>query len=187
MNLDKSRSLKRLASNFSYFYHFYPSALSFQSKNGGGDVNCSWMTENLPGKVHGGSLTPQGGLGQDLCYKLVPSQVFYAPYQSVLCYRVRGDWGGNTCNSSKRETTAVSSQLCSRKGRAGPLVTQAGPNSTHLLCVCAQSFQSCLTLCNPMDCNPAGSSVHGILQARILEWVALSGNKQTDLITGWNS
>ena len=34
--------------------------------------------------------------------------------------------------------------------------------------------QSCLTLCNLMDCNPPGSSVHGILQARILEWVAIS-------------
>ena len=33
--------------------------------------------------------------------------------------------------------------------------------------------QSCLTLGNPMDCNPPGSSVHGILQARILEWVAI--------------
>ena len=32
---------------------------------------------------------------------------------------------------------------------------------------------SCLALCNPMDCSPPGSSVHGILQARILEWVAL--------------
>ena len=31
----------------------------------------------------------------------------------------------------------------------------------------------CLTLCNPMDCGPLGSSVHGILQARILEWVVL--------------
>ena len=31
--------------------------------------------------------------------------------------------------------------------------------------------QSCLTLCDPMDCSPPGSSVHGILQARILEWV----------------
>ena len=31
--------------------------------------------------------------------------------------------------------------------------------------------QSCLTLCNPMDCSLTGSSVHGILQARILEWV----------------
>ena len=34
--------------------------------------------------------------------------------------------------------------------------------------------QSCLTLCDPMDCTPPGSSVHGILQARILEWIAIS-------------
>ena len=33
--------------------------------------------------------------------------------------------------------------------------------------------QSCPTLCNPMDCSPPGSSVYGILQARILEWVAI--------------
>ena len=34
--------------------------------------------------------------------------------------------------------------------------------------------QSSLTLCNPMDCSTPDSSVHGILQARILEWVAIS-------------
>ena len=34
--------------------------------------------------------------------------------------------------------------------------------------------QSCPTLCHPMDCSPPGSSVHRILQARILEWVAIS-------------
>ena len=34
--------------------------------------------------------------------------------------------------------------------------------------------QSCPTLCDPMNCGPPGSSVHGILQARILEWVAIS-------------
>ena len=39
-------------------------------------------------------------------------------------------------------------------------------------CVCAKSLQSCPTLCNPIDCSPPGSSVHGILQTRILEWVA---------------
>ena len=37
----------------------------------------------------------------------------------------------------------------------------------------AQSLQSCLTLSDPTDCNPPGSSVHGIYQARILEWVAI--------------
>ena len=35
-------------------------------------------------------------------------------------------------------------------------------------------LQSCPTLCDPMDCSLPGSSVHGILQARILEWVAIS-------------
>ena len=42
------------------------------------------------------------------------------------------------------------------------------------VCVCVLVAQSCLTLCDPMDCSPPGSSVHGILQARILEWVAIS-------------
>ena len=36
------------------------------------------------------------------------------------------------------------------------------------------SCSVCLTLCNPTDCNLPGSSVHGIFQARILEWVAIS-------------
>ena len=34
--------------------------------------------------------------------------------------------------------------------------------------------QSCLTLCDPMDCYLLGSSIHGIFQARVLEWVAIS-------------
>ena len=38
--------------------------------------------------------------------------------------------------------------------------------------------QSCPTLCVPMDCSSPGSSVHGILQARILEWVAISFSKK---------
>ena len=45
------------------------------------------------------------------------------------------------------------------------------------VCVYAQSLQLCLTLCNPRDCSPPGSSVHGILQARILEWVAISSSR----------
>ena len=42
-----------------------------------------------------------------------------------------------------------------------------------MLCY-AKSLQSCLTLCDPIDGNPPGSAVSGILQARILEWVAIS-------------
>ena len=40
-------------------------------------------------------------------------------------------------------------------------------------------LQSCPTLCNPIDGSPPGSSVPGILQARILEWVAISFSTQT--------
>ena len=36
---------------------------------------------------------------------------------------------------------------------------------------------SCLTLCNPVNCSPPGSSVHGILQARVLEWVAMPSSR----------
>ena len=39
--------------------------------------------------------------------------------------------------------------------------------------------QSCLTLCDPMDCCLPGSSVHGIVQARILEWVAISFSRES--------
>ena len=51
-----------------------------------------------------------------------------------------------------------------------------GSNDISSPSVCAQS-QSCLTLCDPMDCSLPGSSVHGIFQARILEWVAISHSR----------
>ena len=48
---------------------------------------------------------------------------------------------------------------------------EAYPMCVH---VCVLVTQSCLTLCDSMDCSLPGSSVHGIFQARILEWVAIS-------------
>ena len=47
------------------------------------------------------------------------------------------------------------------------LSLELGPDLT----AAAKSLQSCPTLCNPMDCSPSGFSVHGILQARILDWL----------------
>ena len=50
----------------------------------------------------------------------------------------------------------------------------------HFMCCvlyCDKLLLSCLTLCDPMDCSPPGSSVHGILQARILERVALPSSR----------
>ena len=47
------------------------------------------------------------------------------------------------------------------------------------------SFQSCLTLCDPMDCSLPGSSIRGIFQARILEWVAISLSRGTSQSRHW--
>ena len=46
----------------------------------------------------------------------------------------------------------------------------------------AKLLQLCLTLCDPKDCSPPGSSVHGLLQARILEWVAMPSSRDTPLM-----
>ena len=45
--------------------------------------------------------------------------------------------------------------------------------------------QLCLILCDPVDCSPPGSSVHGILQARILEWVAISFSRGSSWPGNW--
>ena len=52
--------------------------------------------------------------------------------------------------------------LCSKDGGAGDLKVKS------------EVAQSCPTLCDPMDCSPPASSIHGIFQARVLEWVAIS-------------
>ena len=51
-------------------------------------------------------------------------------------------------------------------------------------CMYTKSHQSCLTVCDSMDWSPPGSSVHGILQARMLEWVAMPS--RIFLTKGWN-
>ena len=55
--------------------------------------------------------------------------------------------------------------------KSSMFIISRNPHNSSVRCVCVQL---CLTLCNPRDCNPQGSSVHGIFQTRILEWVAIS-------------
>ena len=47
----------------------------------------------------------------------------------------------------------------------------------------AKLLQSCLTLSDPMDCSPPGSSIHGIFQARVLEWGAIAFSVRTMEVT----
>ena len=56
-------------------------------------------------------------------------------------------------------------------------VNENSPKETELHLLHAKSPQSYLTLCDPMDYSLPGSSVHGILQARILEWVAMPSSR----------
>ena len=53
---------------------------------------------------------------------------------------------------------------------------------TLTMVVVVLAAQLCLTLSDPMDCSLPGSSVHGILQVRILEWVAISFSKGKELL-----
>ena len=52
-------------------------------------------------------------------------------------------------------------------------------------CMHTKSLQSCLTLCDPVDSSPPGPSIHGILQARILEWVAMPSTRGSSQIRDW--
>ena len=83
-----------------------------------------------------------------------------ASLKAILCYESL-EWKATGKRSTCRET------------RVGQIVRAA------IYCPCTMkasesvSAQLCLTLCNPVDCSSPGSSVHGILQGRILEWIAI--------------
>ena len=51
---------------------------------------------------------------------------------------------------------------------------------SHAAAAAAKSLQLCLTLCGSMDCRPPGSSIHGIFQARVLEWGAIAFSGSAD-------
>ena len=75
--------------------------------------------------------------------------------------------------------------LCLQHPEQRPVLSQACTKNVlnewnGCLIVCLVEVlvaQSCLTLCYPMGCSPPGSCVHGILQARILEWVSIAFSK----------
>ena len=97
-------------------------------------------------------------------------------------------WKGSTqiMSRSRFRTHSVTLYLVSNLGQTVPM-----PKS-HILFLlypcfcCCLVAQSCLTLCDPMDHSPPGSSVHGIVQARILEWVATSSSRGFSQTQGLN-
>ena len=81
-------------------------------------------------------------------------------------------------SSRRRQSQAVPQLIPHPTGWGRPCggpgaPTTRDPGQVRLWCE-VKSAQSCPTLCDPVDCSPPGSSVHEILQARVLEWVAIS-------------
>ena len=64
-----------------------------------------------------------------------------------------------------------------KAGSVGVQTEKIMPHCVTAVCILRHSVPP--TLCNPMDCSPPGSSVHGILQARMLEWGAISYSKRS--------
>ena len=78
-------------------------------------------------------------------------------------------WGNSDRRSVRRASWVPLERICCLW-----IVTELCTYDASML---VKSLQSCLTLCNPMDHSPPGSSVHGILPARILEWVAMPSSR----------
>ena len=85
-------------------------------------------------------------------------------------HRGADEWVGRVCREMGRQTEPEGCEHSSEQ-------LLQGLRST-MLCY-AKSLQSCLTLCDPIDSSPPGFPVPGILQARTLEWVAISFSKRS--------
>ena len=79
------------------------------------------------------------------------------------------DPGGAACTKTQRKEGAYHDQGTEGKSLLPALLSEE--ESDFRLCVLVA--QSCMALCDPMDYSLPGSSAHGLLQARILEWVAI--------------
>ena len=78
---------------------------------------------------------------------------------------------------SFRRLVADFYNLQTKKIPAGELALGDWLGQCTVVCVCAKSLQVCATFCNSMNCSPPGSSLMGILWARILEWVAMPSSR----------
>ena len=87
-----------------------------------------------------------------------------------------GDWRGHGLSEREEEGPSVWEGT---GDKSCPLIFEKSGFALGPACM-----QSCLTLCDPMDCNPPGSSVHGILQ--ILEWVAMPFSRGSSQPQGSN-
>ena len=90
------------------------------------------------------------------------------------------------CCSSEELQGSQYKELRLSKGKRWVIKGNKG-QMIKVCCAHVLSQFSCIQLCDPMDCSPPGSSVHGIIQARILEWVAMTSYRGSSQPRGWAS
>ena len=103
-------------------------------------------------------------------HPLYPSRQWASScFHVLLSIVLQWTWG---CMLKKKQLLSYGSYLCN-----------TGQCLEYSECVLLTQF--CPTLCDPMDCSPPGSSVHGILQATILEWVAIPFSRGSSQSRDW--
>ena len=122
--------------------------------------SCFWMIGNMVRLVN--SMTPSPlphFICQEVC-SLIGSSALWSTMMVDKIFRktMDGNWG----------------QACGQRRKIHIQSLLKSPDESESKVLVARS---CLTLCDPMDCSPPGSSIQEIFQARILEWVAISSSR----------
>ena len=135
---------------------------------------CQWTAGELAlCRSHGGA--EQSGQSW-----ATPPRCFLKRYPSPPCMKLRITGHAAWCQEAIiRFMNETEKQWSHSEGGDGDLV------SVPPECCCWLVAQSCLTLCDPVNCSLPGSSVHGISQARIMEWVAISFSRGSSGPRDW--
>ena len=121
------------------------------------------LTETAPGPILGGPGSEQlDTLGTNIIISLTLKGQMWAFW-----------WINSDAYNGGQKYSYLSTVVCSRIC------------ASHIPFPCANLFQSCLTLCHAVDYSPPGSSVHGLLQARILGWVAMPPSRGSSWPRDW--
>ena len=171
----------RIQANSNIFLVTGSHFLGFPSGSAGKESTCNVGDLGL---IPGSGRSPREGNSYPLQYSGL--EKFHAPYRP---------WGRKEPDTTERLALSL--------GRRGltVLIGSCKLHSHSFYCACAclsrNSFcynqvscvwsvaQSCPILCNPLDCSPPGSSIHGISQARILEWGAISFSRRPSRPRDW--
>ena len=126
----------------------------------------------LPGGKDGGGIVREFEINMYILLFKMDNQ------QDTTCGTLLNDTWQPGCGGSLGENGYMS--FCCQPGIITTLVNLLWKWKVKVLVA-----QSNLTLCDPMDCSPPGSSIHGILQVRILEWAAIPISKFSSQPRGW--